>query len=148
MSAKETQSPPAVGQEAWWLGGVSQRHGWCIGTCELEVELMDVVFETSDPANLLCMAVASFLLALADELCKFLNEVSNFCHASAGECRADHADDSGGEGSRVVIGPGRSVQQELLRGGGGFGGLGHSLCGIDNFFGRGVKVRIAGTVGG
>ena len=117
-------------------------------TCKLEVKLPDVVFKTSDPAHLLRMVVVSFLLALADKLCKFLNEVPNFCHAGVGECRVDHADDGGGEGARVVVSPGRSVQQELLGGGGGFGRLGRSLRGVDNFFGGGIKVGISGAVGG
>ena len=68
-------------------------------TCNLEVELVDMVFEAADPAGLLCMVVTSFLLVLVDEFCKFLNEVPNFCHASAGERRADHTDDGGGKGA-------------------------------------------------
>jgi len=64
---------------------------------ELEVKLADVVLETSDPANLLGMAVMSFLFALTDELRKLLNEVSNLCHAGIGERRADHTDDGGGK---------------------------------------------------
>jgi len=65
--------------------------------CDLEVELADVVFEAADPANLLCMMVASFFLALMDKLCKVLNEVSNLCHAEIGDCGADHADNGGGK---------------------------------------------------
>jgi len=67
--------------------------------CELEVELTDVVLETSDPANLLCVAIASFLFALADEFRKLLDEVSNLCHAGTGERRADHTDDGWGKGA-------------------------------------------------
>ena len=66
---------------------------------ELEVKLADVVLKTSNPVNLLSVVVASFLFALADELCKLLNEVSNLCHAGIGECRADHTDDGGGKGA-------------------------------------------------
>jgi len=76
----------------------------------LEVEFADVVFEASDPANLLHMTVASFFFALTDEFRKILNKVSNLCHAESGDCGADHADDSGSEGSRVMIGPGQSIQ--------------------------------------
>src|SRR5712671_7937508 len=101
--------------------------------CELEVKLTDVVLKTSDPANLLSVAVASFLFALADKLCKLLNKVPNLCHANIGERRADHTNDGGGKGARVVIGPRWAVQQELLRGRSGLGGLGRPLCGIDNF---------------
>ena len=93
------------------------------------------------------MVVMSFLLALADKLCKFLNEVPNFCHAGIGERRADHADDGGGEGARVMIGSGRAVQQELLRSGSGFSGLGCSLCGIGNFLGGRVKAGVVGMIG-
>jgi len=94
---------------------------------ELEVELTDMVLETPDPANLLCMMVVSFLLALVDELRKFLNEVPNLCQAGIREHGADHANDGGGKGARVVIGPGWAVQQKLLGGGSGFGRLGCSL---------------------
>jgi|SRR5712671_7316913 len=94
---------------------------------ELEVELVDVVLETSNPANLLCMAIASFLFALANEFRELLDEVSNLCHASTGERRADHIDDGGGKGARVVVSPRWVVQQKLLGGGSGFGGLGRSL---------------------
>jgi len=66
---------------------------------ELEVKLADVVLETSDPANLLSVAVASLLFALADEFRKLLNEVSNLCHAGIGERRVDHTDDGGGKGA-------------------------------------------------
>jgi len=77
---------------------------------KLEVELADMVLETADPVNLLCMVVMSFLLTLADELRKVLNEVSNLCHAKSGDCGVDDADDSGGKGPRVVVGPGWPVQ--------------------------------------
>ena len=53
--------------------------------CELEVELADMVLEASDPANLLCVAIASFLFALVNELRKLLDEVSNLGRASTGE---------------------------------------------------------------
>jgi len=76
---------------------------------ELEVELADVVLETSDPANLLCVAIASFLFALANEFHKLLDEVSNLCHASTGECRVDHTNDGGGKGARVVVSPGPRI---------------------------------------
>jgi len=66
---------------------------------KLEVKLADVALEAPDPANLLCVAVASFLFTLVDEFRKLLNEVSNLCHASIGECRVDHADDGRGEGA-------------------------------------------------
>jgi len=118
-----------------WLW-VEEPHGFevCVDvtdgalvTRELEVELADVVLETSDPANLLCVVIASFLFALANEFCKLLDEVSNLCHASIGECRADHTDDGRGKGARVVVGPGWTVQQKLLGGRSGFSGLGCSL---------------------
>src|SRR5712672_1504457 len=85
MSAKEP------GPHWLWVkkpGGLETRVNVVDGvlvTCELEVKLPNVVFETSDPANLLRMAVASLLLALTDEFRKFLNEVSHFCHAGIGE---------------------------------------------------------------
>jgi len=94
----------------------------------LEVELVDIVFKAADPAKLLCMTVTSFFLALADKFCKLLNEVSNLCHACIGERGADHADDSGGKGAQVMVGPRRSIQQELLGGRGSFSGLRCSLC--------------------
>src|SRR5712671_4627944 len=87
---------------------------------KLEVELADMVLETPNPANLLRVTVVSFLFALANELCELLDKVPNFGHASTGERRADHADDGGGKGARVVVSPGRVVQQELLRGRSGF----------------------------
>ena len=92
----------------------------------LVIEFMDMIFEAGNPMSLLCMTVVSFLLALADELCKVLNEVSNLCHAESRDCRADHANDSRGKGLRVVVTPGWSVQQKLLGGGHGFSGLGFS----------------------
>ena len=78
--------------------------------CELEVELADVVLKTSDPANLLCVAIASFLFTLANEFRKLLDEVSNLCHSSTGERRVDHTDDGGGKGARVVVSSGWAVQ--------------------------------------
>ena len=68
-------------------------------TRDLEVKLADVVFEASDPAEVLCMAVASLLLALTNEFREFLNEVSDFGRAGTGKRRADHADDRGGKGA-------------------------------------------------
>jgi len=106
-----------------------------------------VVLEASDPANLLCMVVASFFLTLADELCKLLNEVPNFCHTGTGERGVDHSNDGRGKGARVVMSPGRSVQQELLRGGSGFGGLGCPLRGIGNLLSGGVEFGVPGMVG-
>jgi len=96
-------------------------------TRDLEVKLTDVIFEASDPAGLLCVAVMGLFFALTDEFGEFLNEVSNLCWARIRKCGADHPDDGGGEGARVVVSPGRSVQQELLGGRGGFGRLGRSL---------------------
>jgi len=43
-------------------------------THKLEVKLADVVLETPDPANLLCVAIASFLFTLVNELCELLDE--------------------------------------------------------------------------
>src|SRR5712672_1619656 len=113
---------------------------------ELEVKFVDVVLETSNPAELLSVAVASLFFVLADEFHKLLNEVSNLCHAGIGERRMDHTDDGGGKGARVVIGPGWAVQQKRLGGGSGFGGLGRSLRGVDNLLGGGVEVGISGAV--
>jgi|SRR5712671_129336 len=113
---------------------------------ELEVEFADVVLETSNPANLLCVAITSFFFALVNEFRKLLDEVSDFCCAGIGEHRADHTDDGGGKGAQVVVGPGRTVQQELLGGRSGFGWLGHSLRGVDDFLGGGVEVGISGTI--
>jgi len=79
-------------------------------TRELEVELADVVLETSDPVNLLCVTIASFLFTLANEFRKLLDEVSNLGCASIGERGADHADDGRGKGAQVVVGSGRAVQ--------------------------------------
>ena len=83
-------------------------------TCDLEVELTDVVLETSDPAGLLCVAVAGLFLALTDKLREFLDEISNLCWTRVRKRGANHSDDGRGEGARVVIGPGRAVQQKLL----------------------------------
>src|SRR5712671_4063327 len=94
---------------------------------DLEVELTDVVLETSDPANLLRVAVASFPFTLANEFRKLLDEVSNLCHPDIGEHGVDHANDGGGKRARVVVSPGWTVQQELLGGRSGFGGLGCPL---------------------
>jgi len=94
---------------------------------ELEVKLVDVVFEASDPSDLLRMAVASLFLALTDKFRKLLDEISNLGCASTGERRADHTDDGGGKGAQVVVSSGRSVQQKLLGGRSDFGGLGSSL---------------------
>jgi len=96
-------------------------------TRDLEVKLTDVVLEASDPAGLLRVAVADFLLTLTDEFGKLLNEVSDFCWAGVRKRGADHPDDGRGEGARVVVSPGRAVQQKLLGGGSGFGGLRRSL---------------------
>jgi len=65
----------------------------------LMIELADVVFEASDPANLLCKAVASLFLALADKLHEVLDKVTHLSHTESGDRGADHADDGGGEGS-------------------------------------------------
>ena len=96
-------------------------------TRDLEVEFADVVLETSDPAGLLCVTIAGLFFALSDKFGEFLDEVSNLCRARIRKRGADHPDDGGGEGARVVVSPGRSVQQELLGGGSDFGGLGCSL---------------------
>ena len=101
---------------------------------ELEVKFVDVVLETSNPAELLSVAVASLFFVLADEFHKLLNEVSNLCRTGIGEHGADHADDSRGKGVRVVVGLGWTVQQELLGGRGSFSGLRCSLCRVDDFF--------------
>jgi len=95
---------------------------------------------------LLCMTIASFFLALADEFRKLLNEVSNLCRTGIGEHGADHADDSRGKGVRVVVGLGRTVQQELLGGRGSFSRLRCSLCRVDDFFSGGVEFGVSGTV--
>jgi len=64
-------------------------------TRKLEVELADMVLETSNPANLLCVAVASFFFALANKFHELLDEVSNLRHSGTRERRADHTDDGG-----------------------------------------------------
>ena len=68
-------------------------------TRDLEVELADVVLETSNPAGLLCVAVVSFFLALTDKFRKFLDEVSNLCWTRVRKRGANHPDDGGGEGA-------------------------------------------------
>jgi len=68
-------------------------------TRDLEVELADVVLETSDPAGLLCVAVAGLLFTLTDKFGELLNEVPNFCRARVRKSGADHPDDGGGEGA-------------------------------------------------
>ena len=94
---------------------------------DLEVKLADMVLEAPDPAGLLCVAVAGFLFPLTDEFRELLNEVSNLCQARIRERGADHSDDGGGEGARVMVSPGWVVQQKLLGGGSGFGRLGCPL---------------------
>ena len=66
---------------------------------DLIVKLADVIFKAVNPANLLRVTVVAFLLTLADKLCKVLYEVPNLSHTESGDCGADHANDSGGEGS-------------------------------------------------
>ena len=83
-------------------------------TRDLEVELTDMILEASDPAGLLCVAVAGLLFTLTDEFGELLDEVSNLCWARIRKRGADHSDDGGGEGARVVVSPGRAVQQKLL----------------------------------
>jgi len=117
-------------------------------TRDLEVKFTDVIFEAPDPAGLLCVAVAGLLFTLTDEFGELLNEVSNLCRARIRKRGADHPDDGGGEGARVVVSPGWSVQQKLLGGGGGLGRLGRSLRGVDNFLGGGIEVGISGAVSG
>jgi len=68
-------------------------------TCDLEVELADVILETSNPAGLLCEAVVGLFFALADELGELLDEVSNLRRARIRKRGADHPDDGGGEGA-------------------------------------------------
>ena len=65
----------------------------------LEVEFADMILEASDPAGLLCMAVAGLLFTLTDEFGELLNEVSNLCRACIRKRGADHPDDGGGEGA-------------------------------------------------
>jgi len=96
-------------------------------TRDLEVEFTDMILEASDPAGLLCVAVASLLFSLTDEFGELLNKVSNLCRARIRKRGADHPDDGGGEEARVVVSPGQAVQQKLLGGGSGFSGLGCSL---------------------
>jgi len=78
--------------------GVDVTNGALIAR-KLEVKLADVVFEASDPSDLLRMAVASLFLTLTDKFRKFLDEIPNLGHPSVGERRADHADDRGGKGA-------------------------------------------------
>jgi len=96
-------------------------------TRDLEVKFTDMILEAPDPAGLLCVAVAGFLFALTDEFRELLNEVSNLCRARIRKRGADHSDDGRGEGARVMVSPGRTVQQKLLGGGSGFSGLRCSL---------------------
>src|SRR5712671_4279773 len=117
-------------------------------TCDLEVELADMVLETSDPTGLLCEAVAGLSLALANEFRECLDKVSNLCRARIRKRGADHPDDSGGEGARVVVSSGRAVWWELLRGGNDSGRLGCPLRGVDNFLSGGIEIGILGTVSG
>src|SRR5712672_190388 len=109
---------------------------------DLMIELADMVFEAGNPVNLLCKVVASFLLALADELCKVLDKVVHLSHAKSGDRGVDHADDGGGEGPQVVVTGGQSVQQQLLGGRCGFGRPGLVCRGVDDFFGRRVEFRV------
>jgi len=94
---------------------------------DLEVEFADMILETPNPTSLLHEAVAGFLLTLTNELCEFLDKVSNLRWTRIRKSGADHPDDGGGEGARVVVSPGRAVQQRLLGGGSGFGELRRSL---------------------
>ena len=77
---------------------------------KLEVELADVVLEASDPVNLLCVTLTSFFFSLVNEFREFLDKVSNLRRARIRKRGADHSDNGGGEGARVVVGPGRAVQ--------------------------------------
>ena len=79
-------------------------------TRDLEVKFTDVIFEASDPAGLLCVAVAGLLFTLTDEFGELLNEVSNLCRARIRKRGADHPDDGGGEGARIVESSGWAVQ--------------------------------------
>jgi len=79
-------------------------------TCDLEVELADMILETSNPTGLLCEAVAGLPFALTNEFREFLDKVSNLCRARIRKRGADHSDDGGGEGARVVVSSGRAVQ--------------------------------------
>ena len=88
-----------------------------------------------------------FFLMLMDELHKVLNEVSNLCHAESGDCRVDHANDSGGKRPRVVVTSGWSVQSMLLGRGHGFGGLGFSSRGVDDFLSGRIKFGVLGAIG-
>ena len=79
-------------------------------TGDLEVELVDVVLETPNPAGLLCEAVAGLFFALTNESREFLDKVSNLCQARIRKRGADHSDDGRGKGARVVVSPRRAVQ--------------------------------------
>src|SRR5712671_4277846 len=68
-------------------------------TRDLEVELADVVLEASDPAGLLCVAVAGLFLTLTNKFRKFLDEVSNLCWTRVRKCGANHPNDGWGEGA-------------------------------------------------
>jgi len=99
MSAKESgpcrlwvEKP--CGSEA----GVDVADGALI-THDLEVELVDVILETSNPTGLLCVAVAGLFFTLTDEFCELLDEISDLCRTRIRKCGADHSDDGGGEGA-------------------------------------------------
>ena len=115
-------------------------------TCDLMIELMDVVFKACDPMNLLHKAVASLLLTLADELHKVLDKIPHLPHAESGDCGVDYADDGRSEGPRVVVASGRLIQQQLLGGRCGFGGPGFFCGGVDNFFGGRIELRVLKVV--
>jgi len=148
MSAEEPGSHRLQVEESSGLKARIDIENGALIARDLEVELMDMVFKAANPAKLLCMTVASFFLALADEFRKLLNEVSNLCHACIGERGVDHADDSGGKGVRVMVGPRRSIQQELLGGRGSFSRLRCSLRRVDDFFSGGIEFGVSGVISG
>jgi|SRR5712671_1551937 len=115
-------------------------------TCDLMIELTDVVFKACDPTNLLRKAVVSLLLALADKLHKVLDKIPHLPHAESGDCGVDHANDGGSEGPQVVVASGWSIQQQLLGGRRGFGGPEFFCSGVDNFFGGRIELRVLKVV--
>jgi len=68
-------------------------------TRDLEVKLLDMILETSDPAGLLGVAVTGLLFALTDKFRELLDEVSNLCWTRVRKRGADHPDDGGSEGA-------------------------------------------------
>ena len=68
---------------------------------DVVVEFADVVLEPLDPTFLLSKALATFLLAVVNELRNVVGQSFVFHVVNVGEGRTDGGNDSGGEGSRM-----------------------------------------------